>query len=144
MGDVLVVAVVNGVEDLLEDLASVLLLEELFLYDSIKELSSSAQLTDEVDVLFVHEVLVQLDHIWMVKGRENCHLLLEPVPVLDLFAQDGLAGPDLAADFVLDLRDDSVGSRAKCLLVHLVDLFNRRFVPVDHARLQDLHVVFCV
>ena len=68
MGNVLVVAVVNGVEDLLEDLTSVLLLEELFLYDSIKEFTTSAQLTDQVDVLLVHKVLVQLDNVWMVEG----------------------------------------------------------------------------
>ena len=51
--DLLVVAVADRGEDLLDDLGGVHLTEMLLDYDLVKELSSRAQLSHQIDVVFV-------------------------------------------------------------------------------------------
>lgn len=88
MRNALVVAVIEGMQDLFENLGRVFLREELVLDDAIKQLTASANLSDEVHVFIVIEVLVQLEHVWMIKLLQNEDLLLEPVHVLDLLLGD--------------------------------------------------------
>jgi hypothetical protein len=66
MHHILAVTVVEREKDLFENLGGHLLAEELSLNDAIEELAASAQLSDEVDVLLVLEVLIKFDNVRMV------------------------------------------------------------------------------
>ena len=92
--------IVNGLQNLLEYLNSVCLLEVLFSNDPIEQLAATAELCDEVDVLFILEVLVKLDDVGVVELLENGHLLLKTLPILNLFALYCLACSLLPTNFV--------------------------------------------
>lgn len=136
-------AVVDGLQDLLEHLGGVGLFEELLGNDPIEQLASLAQLSDEVNVLRVLEVLVQLDDVWVIQGLQNFDLLLKTLPILDLLPLDCLAGSLLTADFVSHFSDDSIGARTKGFLLEVVYLLELVLVFGDHGGFHDHELLYC-
>jgi len=101
------VAVVDALEHLLEAMCCLGLSEELLLNDLVEQLSSLAQLGDQVKVLFVLEVLVKLQDMRVVELLEDGDLCSELVDVLDLLSGDGFAGSVLLAHSVTALGHHS-------------------------------------
>ena len=62
------VTVVQTLKNLLEQASSLLLGKVLLSHDLVKELTTRAQLGDEVDVLFVLEVFVELQYIGVIES----------------------------------------------------------------------------
>ena len=138
MSDIHLVAVVDGLEDLLEDLGGILFLHVLLLYNQVKEFSSCAKLGNEVDVLFVLEVLIELEDIWVVQVCQDLDLIGKPLGVGDLLLVDGLACSDLTSFLVQNPLHSSESTRAQnVLLVDLVELADGVIVFVDHVGLLD-------
>ena len=113
-------AVVDSLQDLLEDLGGIRLFEVLLGDDPIEQLTAATELCDEVDVLRVFEVLVELKDVRVVERLQDFYLLLKTLPILNLFPGDGLASPLLPTDLMGDFSDDTVGARAKGLLLDIV------------------------
>jgi hypothetical protein len=66
MHDFMLVAVVDGREELLHDLCGSSLRKGFFLLDPIEELPSRAQLCHNVEVFFVLIELIDFDDVWMI------------------------------------------------------------------------------
>ena len=66
MHNTLFMAMVNALNNLLKDMACLLLAEELLLHDHVEKLTSLAQLCHQVDIFGIHEVLVELQNVWVV------------------------------------------------------------------------------
>lgn len=94
------VAMVDGLHDLLENMASFVFTEEFLFHNHIKKLSSVAYLGDEIDVLGVLEILVKFEDVGVIEGLQNLHLIFEPLLVLDLLPRNRLACSDLFCGFV--------------------------------------------
>ena len=95
MNDVILMAVVNTLQNLFEDIGSVLLIEELLFDDLLKQLTTLTQFRNEVYILFILEVLVQFQNLWMVKGLHNFDFTNKSVPVFDTLSGDFLACSNL-------------------------------------------------
>jgi hypothetical protein len=125
--------VVDTLHNLLEAMGG-LNFGEKFLFDNlVEQLSSSAQLGDEVEVLFVFEVLVQLEDMWVIKLLENGDLCLELIHVLDLLSSNGLACSVLLADSMSALGDDSESTCSQGFLSEFVNLLEWFLVLQDHS-----------
>jgi hypothetical protein len=124
MGNALVVAIVERVQDLFENLGGLFLREELVLNNAIEELTTSADLGDEVDILVIFEVLVELEHIGMIKLLQDEDLLLEPIHVLDLFLGDLLDRTLLLGIAMHAQGHYTVSASTQGLLRNLVDVLN--------------------
>ena len=131
-------AVIDRVQNLPEDLARIVFIKELLLNDLVEELSTCAQLSDKIDICLIFKVLNQLDDTGMVKLLQNLDLLLEPLPVLYLLSRDDLHSSLLVRAPVSGLMDDTIGTTTQCCLVHLVDLTDRVLIFDDHVGLPDL------
>lgn len=57
MTDPVLMAVIEGLDDLLENDASIFLIVELVLNDSVEEFSPSAQLENQIDAFLVLEIV---------------------------------------------------------------------------------------
>ena len=135
--DALIVAVVERMQDLFENLSGVLLGEELVLDDTVKQLATSANLSDKVHVLVIVEVLIELEHVRMIQLLQDENLLLEPIHVLDLFLGNLLDCALLLGLAMHAQRNDTVGASAQGLLRNLVDVLNLRFILTDHGGLAN-------
>ena len=58
---------VNALDNLLKDMASLLLTKEFLLYDHIKEFTSLTQLCYQVDIFGIYEILVELENIRVIE-----------------------------------------------------------------------------
>jgi hypothetical protein len=67
VNDVLRVAIVECLQNLLEYRSSLALLKMLFLDDLVKQLASRAQLSNKIDILGLLEVLIQLQDMRVIK-----------------------------------------------------------------------------
>jgi hypothetical protein len=67
VGNSLLMAIVKGLQDLLENLSCNFLRKELFLDDAVKQFTSRAQLSDEVHIFCIFKVLIKLEYIGMVQ-----------------------------------------------------------------------------
>ena len=66
VSDVLFMAVIDGLQDLFENLCSVFLIEELLFNNFIKKFTTLAHFSDEVYIFIVFKVLVELNDMWVV------------------------------------------------------------------------------
>jgi len=71
------VAVVEHLADLLENLGGSLFVEILDLNDTVVELTTFADLSNEIDISLILEVLVELNDVRMIKSLQNLDLSFE-------------------------------------------------------------------
>lgn len=67
MGDVIGVAIKNGLHDLFENECCIILAEKLLGDNVIEELTASTQLANQMHILLIFKVLVKLDDVWVVE-----------------------------------------------------------------------------
>jgi len=131
MADTFAVAIVQGHQNLLEDIGSLLLIEKLSCNDPVEKLSSSTKFCDQVDVLVVFKVLVELNNVGVIKRLEDLDLSKEPVPVLDLGPGNGLDGPLLASLSMCTCAHLSIRTFTKSLRVTFVYIINWLCIHLD-------------
>lgn len=143
MHNVVRVAVVQSLEDLPEDFASHLLVEVLLLDDAVEELAARAQLTDQVNVDVVLEILVQLDNIRVIKLLQDFDFSLETVPVSNLGTRDDLDSPFLAVFSMSCCANLSVSSLTQLLLRSEIDFVNGPIILHNEGLLANQEVSVC-
>lgn len=121
-----------------ENLSSFLFLKELLLNNHVEQFSSRAELSDQVDVFLILEILVKLENVGVIEVSQDLDLVREPLWVANLLFVDGLASSDLTSLLVQNSLDCPKGACAEdVLFVDLVEGADRVFVFGDHARLLD-------
>ena len=94
-------AIIETLQNLLEYPRRYLFREELCLNNPIKELSSSANFGDQVDISAIFEVLIKFEDMWVIELLEDLDFLLESLHVLDLLFGNFLHRSLLTCDLVL-------------------------------------------
>ena len=121
MHNTLFVAMVNALDNLLKDMASLLLTKEFLFYDHIKEFTSLTQLCYQVDIFGIYEILVELQNIRVVQSLQNFDLIFKSLFVFDLFPWNCFACSDLLRNFMLNPMNYPICPRTKHILfVNLV------------------------
>jgi hypothetical protein len=133
MHNIKAVAVIDGLNNLLEYVTCLELIKELFLHDHVEELASLTELGDEVNILGIFEILVHFEDVRMIQSLEYLYLVLEPLTVLDLLPWNRFAGSDLLGTFVHNSVDNAVCPGTQDIsLVHFVARGNRFMVFLNH------------
>ena len=141
MGNLVAVAVVDTKKQLSEALGRLLLCEELLFDDLIEQLTSSAKLGDQVEVLVIFEVLNQLQDMRVIQLLQNRDFSSELLNISHLLARDSLASSVQLRDSVPALGDHTKPTSTQGLLAHLVDVLDLLVVFLDHGRLVDYDVL---
>ena len=110
MCDVLLMAVINGFQDLCENSGCILFVEKLLLDNFVEQLAPFTELCDQVNVLLILEILVKFKYMRMVKCPEDIDFLLESLLILNLFPGDYLACSFLSSLDVFHFTDHSESS----------------------------------
>ena len=137
MGNLVAVAVVDTKKQLSEALGRLLLCEELLFDDLIEQLTSSAKLGDQVEVLVIFEVLNQLQDMRVIQLLQNRDFSSELLNISHLLARDSLTSSVQLSDSVPALGDHTEPTSTQGLLAHLVDVLDLLVVFLDHGRLVD-------
>lgn len=69
MNNLVVVAIDHCRQDLIHGLSSLLLTELSKFHNSVEQFPSTAELSHDVQILVILEVLVNLDNVWMVLNK---------------------------------------------------------------------------
>jgi len=135
MCNVLKVAVVNALHNLLEHFGSISFIKELFFNDLIEQFSALADLSDEVNILGVLKVLIELDDMWVINLLQNLDFGLESLPVLDFVSRNGFASSGMTSGQMCDLVDSPIRTASKRLAIDFVDIS-------DSLRILNYHRLF--
>lgn len=67
MRNTLVMTVVQALQNLFEQSCCLLLGEVFFSHDLVEELTTCAELSNQVDILLVFKVFVEFQYIWVIE-----------------------------------------------------------------------------
>jgi len=112
MADVEGVAVVEGMHDLVEDVAGFGFTEVALSSNSFEEFTTGADFHNEVNISTIFEDFVEFNDVGMIELLHDFNFVLETCGVLDLGFGDGLDGSGGLGDLVDPSEDSTITSCA--------------------------------
>jgi hypothetical protein len=77
MDDIVLMAIVDGRQNMLHYLCSILLWQPSLLQNLVKQLASRADFCNDEEALLILKVLIDLDNIWMIEILENIDFVIK-------------------------------------------------------------------
>jgi len=108
MHNILFVAVIDGLNNLLENIRCLEFSETFFIQDHIEKFTSLAELSNQVNVFGIFEILKEFEDVRMVQCLENLDLVFIPLTVLDFFPRNRFAGSYLFGNLMHNSMDYAV------------------------------------